>query len=222
MRYKEIKIGEYYNNLMPTGNYEIRKNNNHTIGYYECLCKCGNIVWIKTAELNNGAKKSCGCLNKQIYKDRVTTHGLSKSKIYKGYHRMVSRCTNENDACFQRYGGRGITVCDEWLGDDGFINFYNWSKNNGFDDYKELSLDRIDNDKGYSPDNCRWADIVTQANNTRRNVFVTYNGETKTVSQWAKYLGIKSRTLHTRLFTLNMPIEKAFTMPIQKHEKEKK
>lgn len=98
------------------------------------------------------------------------------------------------------YGGRGITICDEWRND--FYSFYSWSIENGYKD--GLTIDRVDNNKGYCPENCRWADLETQANNTRRNHYITYNNETKTLTQWAKLLNVNVETLRYRVNHGNM------------------
>jgi hypothetical protein len=123
---------------------------------------------------------------------------------------MKDRCRYKTNDNYERYGGRGIRVCEEWLAD--YINFYNWAINNG---YKEgLTLDRIDSNKNYEPDNCRWATYKEQANNTRRNNFITYNGETHTLTEWAEKLGIKRSTLNTRIHRQHWDIEKALTTPL--------
>lgn len=112
-------------------------------------------------------------------------NGLSYSRVYSIRRGMVDRCYNKNNNKYSEYGGRGILVCDEWLNkDNGFINFYNWAMENGYSE--DLSIDRIDVNWNYEPDNCRWADIYTQANNTTRNIFVEINGELKTIAQIAR------------------------------------
>lgn len=107
---------------------------------------------------------------------------------------MKTRCYNKDNPDYKDYGGRGITICDEWLND--FMAFYYWSINNGYKD--NLTIDRIDNNKGYSPDNCRWVDVKTQTNNTRRNVLLSYNGKTQSMAQWAKELNISYNTIICR------------------------
>lgn len=102
---------------------------------------------------------------------------------------MLSRCLNKNDNKYYLYGGRGITICNEWIGENGFLNFYNWSIENGYDD--KLTIDRINSNGGYSPDNCRWATIFEQNNNTNRNVFVEIDGISKTIGQWAREYNLK-------------------------------
>ena len=135
--------------------------------------------------------------------------GSRLNNIYRG---MKTRCYNPNHRDYDRYGGRGITVCDEWLYSDhktheGWLAFRDWALSNGYSD--ELTLDRIDNNKGYSPDNCRWINIIEQANNKRNNVLVTYNGETKTVSEWAKDKGVNYKVLLSRIRKCKMKSEVA-------------
>jgi Fic family protein len=108
---------------------------------------------------------------------------------------MKSRCNDPTNAYYNRYGGRGIKVCDEWYKD--FMKFYNWSIANGYSD--KLSIDRINNDKGYCPDNCRWTTAKIQANNTSQNKRVEYNGETHTIAEWSDIVGIKQNTITYRL-----------------------
>jgi hypothetical protein len=107
---------------------------------------------------------------------------------------MKSRCNNPKDADYKDYGGRGIKVCEEWM--QSFSAFYEWAMNNGYADH--LTIDRIDNDGDYTPDNCRWVDLKEQANNKRNNVTVTINGLTKTLAEWSEITGILYKTLHTR------------------------
>lgn len=107
---------------------------------------------------------------------------------------MQYRCYNKNNKDYQDYGGRGIKVCDEWLED--FMNFYNWAMDNG---YKEnLTIDRVDVNGDYTPNNCRWVDQKTQANNRRSNVHLTYNGKTQTMTQWSEELNINYNTIRSR------------------------
>lgn len=128
----------------------------HMIGkhsYWKCICECGNEHTVRSDCLKNGLVKSCGCLNTN---DREKPDSIKKHKLYRVYWGMKQRCYNPNQKHYNRYGGRGITVCDEWRND--FQAFYDWSMSHG---YKEgLTIDRIDNDGNYEPSNCRW---VTQA-----------------------------------------------------------
>ena len=122
---------------------------------------------------------------------------------------MKNRCNNPNEPRYSDYGGRGITVCQEWL--DDFMNFYNWAMENGYSD--ELSIDRINNDKGYSPDNCRWSTKKEQANNTRTSHNITYKGQTKTLTEWSEILGLSFHLLSNRINKYGWSIERAFETP---------
>lgn len=134
-----------------------------------CLCDCGKETIVRTSSLNNGGTKSCGCLQRE----HMTALGYarkkydSNSRLYHIWQSMKQRCLNSNHRRYNDYGGRGITVCEEWK--NSFQVFYDWAMANG---YKEnLSIDRIDNDKGYSPDNCQWATMKEQRNNRRDSTF---------------------------------------------------
>lgn len=161
---------------------------------YDCICECGNDVTVDGKSLRNGHTKSCGCLSSELSKKRSTKHGKTNTRLYNIWSAMKHRCYNENDNHYLSYGGRGIKVCDEWLND--FQAFYNWSMNNG---YKEnLSIDRINNDKGYSPYNCRWADVETQTNNKQDTIKIAFNGLEYSIKQWSKILNTPYSTLVSR------------------------
>ena len=138
--------------------------------YYKCLCDCGNTKNIRKDNLLKGMTISCGCYGAEQRRKATTKHGMSKQtqnyhKLYSVWDGMKQRCTNPNHAEYRRYGGRGVTVCNEWK--NSFIDFYNWAMTNG---YKEnLSIDRINNDGNYEPSNCRWATALMQANNRRNS-----------------------------------------------------
>lgn len=138
-------------------------------------------------------------------------HGLSEHPLHATWDRMKMRCYNPNYEHFNRYGGRGITVCEEWKND--FVKFYLWAIANG---YKEgLTLDRIDNDGNYSPDNCRWATKQQQSNNRSSCVFVTHKGERKTITEWARIIGIKPSTLYARIVKYKWDTERAFSEKVR-------
>lgn len=151
---------------------------------YTCLCDCGTKKDILKSALLQGKTKSCGCMRNDRGED---VRAFNASKLKDVYFGMMQRCYYPNAISYKNYGGRGITVCDEWKGREGRINFYHWSVDNGYSE--GLTLERIDNDKNYSPSNCRWATKKEQSNNTRRNHIITFNGETKTLIQWANQLG---------------------------------
>lgn len=182
-----------------------------------CQCKCGNIAIVDQWKLSSGHTKSCGCISEELrYK-----HGLSRSRINKIYRGMKSRCYDSNYTEYNEYGGRGIKICEEWLDNEsGFINFYNWSMNNGYSE--NLTIDRIDVNGNYEPRNCRWSDRKTQMNNTRRNDYIEYMGETHTLSEWAELYGIKNKTLYTRVHILGWNIERALKEPVHAKYSRKK
>ena len=134
-------------------------------------------------------------------------HGGRYTRLYRIWIKMRDRCDNPKHVHYSNYGGRGIKICEKWYN---FSVFQDWAKANGYAD--NLTLDRIDNDKGYSPDNCRWTDRVTQQNNTRNNRLLTYKGETRTVAQWARKINLNPSTLASRLYN-GWSVEKALEAP---------
>lgn len=187
-----------------------RVGTRNTFSLWRCKCDCGNETDVKSASLINGHTKSCGCFNSQLSKERLTTHGMRKTKIYGVWSAMKRRCANKNTKAYHNYGGRGITVCDEW---QEFTSFYNWVKVSGYND--TLTIDRIDNEKEYSPSNCRWVSRKVQANNTRVNVWYEYNGQKKTLSQWSDVCGISYGTLESRLHKCRWSFKKSLETPIR-------
>lgn len=128
-----------------------------------CRCDCGNEVAVEANNLKIGHTQSCGCLQKEATSKANTTHGMRASRLYRIWKCMHNRCYRKCYHGYKHYGGRGITICDEWVHD--FRAFRDWALANGYNDY--LSIDRIDNDKGYSPDNCRWVTMELQNKNKR-------------------------------------------------------
>lgn len=171
-----------------------------------CKCDCGNMVIVKTSDLTSGNTKSCGCYKIDGIKKRRTKHNKSKSPLYGVWNTMKSRCYNENSEKYKNYGGRGITICDEWLND--FQCFYDWAMANG---YREgLTIDREDVNGNYCPENCRWATPKQQANNRTSSRFLTFDGETHTLQKWSELTGIQPATILFRLDN-GWPIERALT-----------
>lgn len=139
------------------------------------------------------------------------THGLGKPNTYSHWVNMKTRCFNSRNPKYKDYGGRGITICKEWLE---FKNFHEWALSHG---YKEgLTLDRIDVNGNYEPSNCRWITAAEQAKNKRTCRLITYNGITDTIKGWTERLGFKKNTLRVRLVNLKWDVEKAFTTPINR------
>ena len=173
---------------------------------WNCVCDCGNKLAVRQPDLRGGKTLSCGCLHKEQLSKRNTVHGLSDTRLCYIWRSMKDRCGNKNNKAFKNYGGRGIKVCKEW--DTDFKTFYDWSMKNGYED--NLSIDRIDVNGNYEPQNCRWTNRKTQANNTRSNHFIEYKGKTQTISQWSDELGINQHTLLQRLrrgWTIERTIE---------------
>ena len=179
---------------------------------WKCQCDCGRIVEVVGNNLKNGHTKSCGCYAKEKCVERATKHNMCHDRLCKEWYRMLNRASNTKWSEAHRYALRGIDVCQEWK--ESFETFQKWALENGYSN--ELSLDRIDNDKGYSPDNCRWADRKTQCRNKSNNVIIEYKGEKKTLAEWAEDLGMNYGTLHSRLKRWNWDIEKAFKKPLRK------
>lgn len=176
---------------------------------YICQCDCGKIVSVADYNLYGKKQKSCGCLRLEKTIQRSTTHNQRHTKLYEVWKTMKQRCLNPNNKSYHNYGGRGIKICDEWK--NSYQSFYEWSMNNG---YKEgLSIDRTNNDGNYEPSNCRWADIITQCNNTRQNKLFTINGVSKTVHQWSIEYNVPVSRVRQRIYTLKWDIEKALTTP---------
>lgn len=172
---------------------------------WACKCACGKPVTINSGRLKQGVK-SCGCAIADSNRNRAK-HNMHNTKIHKAWRSMIHRCHNPNSGIYHRYGGRGITVCKRWR--DDFMNFYN---DMGDPPTPKHTLDRINNNKGYSPKNCRWATSGEQANNRSTNTWVEYNGKRMTWAQWARYLGIKYNTLMHRRAT-NKPLSYILSGP---------
>lgn len=160
-----------------------------------CRCDCGQSKTVLGEHLKKGRTKSCGCAKSESSSKRFKKHGGRNSKLYRIWSNMKDRCNNPDCKVYSDYGGRGIKVCKEWI--DDFSAFQKWALANG---YKEgLTIDRKDNDKGYSPDNCRWTDRKIQGNNKRNCRYITYKGQRKTVAEWSDITGIPHDTLLYRL-----------------------
>lgn len=183
--------------------YAYTRNNS----YWRCKCVCGNEITRNAQYLKNTRYfQNCGCVSSKLNKERATIHGDHKTRLYGIWASMKKRCLSKNNCNYPRYGGRGIKVCDEWLD---YLTFKKWALSNGYSD--DLTIDRIDVNGNYCPENCRWATMKEQQNNRRNNKKITYNNETHTVSEWAEITHISRHTLDFR-FNNNWPLEIALTL----------
>ena len=176
---------------------------------YLCRCECGNEVIVRSDSLTSGRTLSCGCL----HRDHVTTHGDTGTQLYNAWLSMRARCNNPDNQNYENYGGRGITICDDW--NDDYLLFKEWSLEHGYD--PDLSIDRIDNNFGYSPDNCRWVTMKEQCNNRRSNVYYSLNGETHTLAEWCDILGLPYKTIIARINDRGWSFEQAISTPLPAH-----
>lgn len=179
---------------------------------WECMCDCGNSCVVLGKSLQSGKTSSCGCYSKELLTKRLTKHGDSGTRLYDIWCAIKGRCYNESHKDYQDYGGRGIAMCDEWK--NNYIAFRDWALSNGYQE--NLTIDRIDVNKNYELDNCRWIAKSEQNSNKRNNHLITYNGETRTLTEWAEITGIPRSTLSARIVLNNWPIEKALTQEVRK------
>ena len=149
------------------------------------------------------------------------THGLTGTRVYKTWESMKARCYNKNDEKYPLYGGRGITVCEEWLGKDGAGNFAKWAYGNGFKEEKhqtEQSIDRIDVNGNYCPENCRFVNAKVQANNRQNTIWIEYNGKNRPLQDWAEIIGVKEGTIRWRL-NKGWSLDRVLSNTVRKKEK---
>lgn len=172
---------------------------------------CGNYSLVVTSELKSGHTQSCGCLQKELMKEKATTHGLTYTKVRRTWKNMIERCENEKNAQYGNYGGRGITVCDEW---HDLVKFAKWAYANGFleeKSRKEQTIERKDVNGNYEPSNCCFATMKEQSNNRRNSRKVSCNGEIHTIAEWSEITGIHRTTITWRL-NKGMSAEEALEM----------
>ena len=185
----------------------------HRKWFQVCQCSCGNIKVVLAASLRNGNTKSCGCLQKEVLARINTIHGKYRTPEYGIRISMLQRCYNTLDKRYYDYGGRGIQVCDRWLDpENGFLNFLD---DMGPRPSPKHSLDRIDNDKNYCPENCRWSTMKEQSRNRRNNAMITHEGKTQCIADWTEEAGLPKGVLGGRL-KKGWSVEKAITTPVNR------
>ncbi len=183
-----ILIGERFGRLIVI-KYEGIDKSHHR--YFKCKCDCGNEKVIRGDRLKSGKARSCGCYKTEVH----TIHGKTNHPLHSVWRGMKARCENPKNHKYRIYGGRGITVCEEW---HDFMNFYRWAMENGYQ--RGLSIDRIDVNGNYCPENCRWATRKEQQNNTRFTIYIAAYGKVHTISEWADITGINRDTIYNRIY----------------------
>lgn len=180
---------------------------------WKCVCDCGREKNVSISDLRRGNTTSCGCYRKETASSRnkeiKKKHGETHTRLYSIWRGMKKRCTVDTYDSFHRYGGRGIKICSEWL--ENFSEFSKWAKENGYKD--NLTLDRIDVNGNYCPENCRWVSMKEQSRNRRTNHNLTFCGNTHTISEWSEITGIGKRTILERLHR-GWTVDKALKEPV--------
>jgi len=203
--------GNKYGKLTPVKiAYKYRDKFNDMRIFWECKCDCGNTCVVNSRAITSGKTKSCGCLRKGVNKK----HGYYGTRLYRIYQGMKSRCKYSCCQDYKYYGGRGITYCAEW---DKFENFLEWALNN---DYKDgLSLERIDVNGNYEPDNCCWVTPQEQRYNLTTSLKFTINNETKCLSEWCRIYKVPYARVHKRITCYGWDIVSALTTPSAREKK---
>lgn len=174
----------------------IEKVNKTGQSQWLCKCDCGNKVIVASNNLIRKNTLSCGCYQKDRVSEAKKIHGDRNTRLYTIWVDMRRRCSYIGDPSYKNYGGRDISVCEEW--EKSFLNFKEWALGNGY--AENLTIDRVNVDENYCPENCRWATLKQQANNKRDNVYVTVNGETHTLTEWSEITGISYNTITKRRY----------------------
>ncbi len=200
-------LGMQFSRLVVVGELPMRGQ----MRMLQCRCACGNNRKVSASNLRSGHTKSCGCFRREDSTARATIHGKTGTGAFRSWIAIRQRCVNPNTKAFKYYGARGITVCERWR------SFANFLEDMG-ERPESFSLDRIDNDKGYEPGNCRWASTTTQTRNRPTfNVMINVDGKDRCLAEVAEDCGLKYRTLHARIFDLGWDVKRAITTPIRRY-----
>jgi hypothetical protein len=177
-----IRIGDRFGRLVVEQLPRYEQIGKYRVLVCHCRCDCGSVLDVRTGNLITGNTHSCGCHNLDAIVKRNTTHGQSRTRLYEIWGGMIKRCEDENCRSFRTYGARGIAVCDSWR--HNFIAFRDWALANGY--REDLTIERKDNDAGYSPENCEWIPHGQQTNNRTISRWITAFGETRTLADWSR------------------------------------
>lgn len=215
IKFDESYIGRKNNFLRVIGISRFPHDNHRA---FLCECDCGNKKLIEPIFWERGIVKSCGCKKTDLSREASTKHGLSGTRLYSIWQGMNERCFNKKSQSYANYGGRGITICPEWQGEQGLLNFINWSENNGYSD--NLTIDRINVNGNYCPENCRWADWTTQNNNRRpkeewkeRERTIEFDGKNYFMNELCEMFNTSDPAVRYRMNKLGMTLEQALTTP---------
>lgn len=196
----------------------IRRSDNTSKGLatWECLCDCGKTTIVRGSSLRNGTVKSCGC--RRIKRKPNLRHGMSHTRLYYVWGNIKRRCYDNTNPAYKNYGGRGIKMCDSWK--CSFESFAEWALNNGYSD--SLTIERINVNGDYCPENCTWIPNNEQQNNRTTCLLYKYNGETKNLAEWCSYFNLPYMTVYTRLFRWKWGFERAISEPIHVEKRNRK
>lgn len=206
-------VGKNFNRLTVIKRVE---NNRFGQTQWLCECECGKKIIVKGYHLKNGNTRSCGCLQRETIGNISRKHGGAHNRLYIIWRNMKQRCNDIKNCSYKNYGERGMRVCEEWLD---FENFRDWALENGYDFYAkrgECTLDRIDNNGNYCPENCQWVSMKEQGLNRRNNHNITINGKTHCIAEWARIFGIKREIIKDRILSGWDEVQ-AVTTPVRKY-----
>ena len=195
--------GQKFGRLFVLG--PIKQTANSSI-VWRCQCDCGNIADVLGGSLRDGKTQSCGCYNRESSRERVYSHGMKGTRIYRIWNAMKARCKYPSSPSYENYGARGVSVCQQWQ--DSFEDFHFYVAQLPHFDEDGYSLDRIDNDGNYEPGNIKWSTRAEQSSNKRNNLLITFNGKTQCVAAWSREVGVPTGTIAYRI-RHGWPIERA-------------
>lgn len=177
-----------------------------------CRCDCGKEAIVDPYRLTTGRSQSCGCLHNELFGEHRRTHGGTNERLYTVWVSIMTRCKNKNAKSYKAYGGRGIKVCSDW---EDYGEFRKWALSNGYDanaSFGKCTIDRIDTNGDYSPENCRWVSMQKQQSNRSNNHIITFQGRTQSAAEWARETGINSGTIVSRINKYKWSAEDALTI----------